>query len=143
MRHLRQTMRGFFGSFENLPGAEPFLIPVFTEGYAFIRDEKGRPTDPPMPYITYPLVKQGFGDQSIIMGSIWNRMPGNPGHFALVDHVLEQFRKRFKGGRVVLRLGDSSGGVVLQFDRIGYMDDPDDQDITRGIMQMVVKDFIP
>ena len=143
MKELRLTMHQFFSSFENLHNTDPSPISAYPEGYAVMRNDVGDPTNPPMPYITYPLVKQEFGTQSYITANIWNRVSGNPGHFELVDHVLGQFRERFSGGRIVLQLGDGRGGIVLQLNRIGYMDDPDDQDITRGIMQMVIKDFIP
>jgi len=158
---LRQTMRQFFGSFEargasdgrtftgqqfsqiNATAANPQGA-VFPEGYAMIRGvpPANQPIPAPMPYIAYPLIKQGFGQQTVISASIWNRVPGNPGHFALVDHVVEQFQERFRDGGLILRPDDDSGLIALYFDRYFYMDDPSDNLITRGIMQMQIKDYI-
>ena len=143
MNQLRITMQQFFGSFHNLPGQTPDFLPAFPQSFAVTRDAKGNPISPPFPYITYPLIKQGFGAQTIVAASVWNRVEGYPGHFGLVDWVLGQFEGRFKGGRIVLTLDDGSGGVILQFDRCFWMGDPSDRLVTQGIMQMAIKDFIP
>ena len=154
MNALRIAIRQFWGELENIQGipfsqllvspTNPFGA-VFPSGYADIQDMQGRITAAPFPYITYDIFSQSFQSQSLIMGRVWNSMPNNPGHFGLVDHVLGQFKSRFKGGAVTLNMIDGSGGVILRFDRIMTMprdtSNPLERDITSGIMQMVIKDF--
>ena len=136
MEGHRAAFARFFGSFDNLPGLTPSKIPAFQEGYALTVENAA----PPFPYITYPPIVQPFDRQTVVTASVWNRMPGNPGHFGLADHVAGQFRNRFSKGSVVLELGNGCGGILLRFAAAFPIPDAD-RLVTRMALQMVVKDF--
>ena len=156
MNALRIAIRQFWGELENIQGVpfsqllasptNPFGA-VFPHNHADIRNAQGHLVSAPFPYITYEIISQKYQDQVFVSGRVWNSVPNNPGHFGLVDHVLGQFKRQFKGGAIALDMNDGSGGVILRFDRAFQMprdmSNPLERDVTGGFMQMVIKDFIP
>ena len=139
-------MSQFFGSFVDVSRTPHLKINAFQEGYAIIRDAQGRPVPPPFPYITFPIIRPDFGSQTIATASIWDRRPSMPGFFGLVDDVLRQVQEKIPHEGIILKLDSGDGLISLHRNPgnfINYMDDPDDQLITRGIVSLVIASFIP
>lgn len=127
-RELKQ-FRGSFTDMENKP------IPAYKSGYAFIRDDKGRPTPAPFPYITYDVVSPNFRENAALTADIWDKNH-IPGDFTLIDRVLEQVREKIPAEGVLL------GNIWLKRNPAtftAYMSDPDDQLITRGIINLILQ----
>ena len=138
MNELKIALAKFWGSFENVPGQEPKFVPAF---------EGGRITEPekqPFPYITYPVIKTGFGGQTILTVSVWDKDMANPGFQGRVDHVLGQISERISEEGAVIRLGNNGGMAWLNRSGqnfISYMADPDDKFIVRGVVRLQLKTF--
>lgn len=152
MRNIRVAFAEFWGGFYNRSSLLPFPapIPAYQAGYAITRDAQGRPIAPAFPYITYQLALPGFMDGTIITANVWDKNPSNPGFMGLVDDVLTQIGeaiptkyKRLREG-VILDCGDEGKIWLLRSNPfIDFLDDPEDQAISRGIVHVVIKNYVP
>ena len=96
------------------------------------------------PYITYDLVRPEFMDFTITSASIWDRNAASLGFFGLVDDVLAQISLAIPEGEgTILDLGiDGACWLLRSTPFISYLDDPDDQAITRGICRLVLRNYV-
>ena len=136
MNELKIALANFWGALENIPGQEPKLIPALEDGLV--------PEGQPFPYITYPVIRTGFGGQAILTVSVWDKDLANPGFQGRVDHVLGQISERVTEEGTVITLGNNRGIVWLNRNGanfISYMDDPGDKFIVRGIVHLQIKAF--
>ena len=145
MRNIRTAFADFWGGFMNrsllLP--LPVKIPAYQEGYAITRDIHGRPIPPEFPYITYPITRPSFSEFTITSASIWDRNSSNPGFFGLIDDVLAQAAERIPENGTILDVGRDGVIVIYRSNPfIDYLDNPDDQAITRGIIRIIISNYI-
>ncbi|MCL2816123.1 MAG: hypothetical protein FWD23_16135, partial [Oscillospiraceae bacterium] len=127
---FHELWSGFYNRSSLLP--DPVLIPAYQSGYAISRDSQGRPVAPPFPYITYEIVRPSFSDFTIATANIWDKDPQNPGFFGLVDDVLAQAAEKIPEEGIILDVGaDGTIAIYRSNPFIDYLDDPDDQAITR------------
>ena len=136
MNELKVALANFWGAFENIPGQEPKFIPAFEDGQV--------PEEQPFPYITYPVIRTGFGGQTILIVSVWDKDLANPGFQGRVDYLLSQISERIAEEGAVITLNNNRGIVWLSRNGsnfISYMDDPDDKFIVRGLVRLQFKAF--
>ena len=134
LNDMRKTLAGFWGGFLNREGEPPknTPIPAWQDGYVPPEDADAYPR------ITYDLAGPEFGDFAILSASIWDRRQ-QVGFFGLVDDVLLQAAEKIPPvGGILLRLERGTLWVRRGNPFSHYLDDPDDQHITRGIMRVVV-----
>ena len=126
----------FWGGFTDVEGK---LIPAYKSGYAFTKDDKNRPIPAPFPYITYEVVQPNFSSNAPTTVNIWDKRHA-PGDFTVVNHILEQVEEKIPTEGLLL-----PGDLWLKRNSanfIFYMDDPHDQLITRGVVNLMLQNFI-
>ena len=141
MNDVRNVLAGFWGSYVNRGASLPALptgavIPAFAEGYV-PKEHKNT-----WPRITYQLALPSFLDSTILTASIWDRRAAFPGFFGLIDDVLEQARGKIPEGGTILKCGSGAIWLLRSTPFIDFLDDPDDQSITRGIIRTVVRSHV-
>ena len=150
MRAVREAYADFWSQFLDRTTSPQRHLPAFSSGQVVIRDAQGRPISqeawPPgsFPYLTYELIMTQFGQPTIVSVNIWDRPPAqaqNP--FGRVDDVLEQVRDAIPEGGILIDVGDE-GTLYMRRSTpfISYLDDPDDPQITRAIVRVVISSYI-
>jgi len=133
MNNIRVALAGFWGGFIDSQTGK--IIPAYQEGYA--------PRDASFPRIIYQIVRPGYMDSVITNTSIWDRRPPEIGYHGLIDDVLEQAALMIPGSGILLSLGDD-GSLWLQRSNpfFDYLNEPSDPTITRGIIHVVVRNYV-
>ena len=145
MRTIREAYAAFWGGFLDRSVTPHRQIPSFPAGYVVFRDAQGRPipevnwTANMWPYITHRPILTPFNGETITDASVWDRPPNtaqNP--FARVDDVLEQVREAVGAGVILDVAGRGSIYIRPSNPMFDYLDEPDDAQITRGIIRLIV-----
>jgi hypothetical protein len=132
MNNMRKIFADFWGGFTD--NQTDLLIPAYQEGYA--------PRDAPFPRITYEVVRPDFADFSIVSASVWDKRQ-QIGFFGLVDDVLRQAAEKIPEEGVVLSANEEGAVWLLRNNPfISYLDDPDDQSVMRGVIRVMIKNYL-
>ena len=148
MRSVREAYEAFWNSFLDRSVTPHRPIQAYMSGYAVTRDAQGRPA-PTMsfPYITFDLVRPSFADFTIATASIWDQVPANvalQNQFRRVDDVLSQVAEAVPEGGAILSIGKEGGMILYRSNPfIDFLSEPDDPSISRGIIRLIIKNYIP
>ena len=138
MNDIRKAFAAFWGSFLDRGGFPPAnaLIPAWQTGYV------PRANADTFPRITYDIARPDFADFTILSASIWDRRQ-QEGFFGLVDDVLAQVANKIPhDGGTMLRWDKGALWLLRSSPFFNYLDDPDDQTITRGIIRTAVRSYV-
>ena len=135
---IRQALHEFWSSFTDTQTGKP--IPAYHDLAAVAMNN--RPNPPSMPYITYEIARPEFSGATIATANIWDRRE-QPGFYGLIDDVLMQASEKIPEGGVIISLG--SGAMIFYRNSTnftGYLDEPNDNLVTRGIIRYMVYNYI-
>jgi len=115
------------------------LLRWYPEGGAFVGQSRA-----PFPYGTYPVVRPGLMQSMITTASFFDRRPLQLGFFRLVDDVHRQAAQLIPEEGVQLRLSGNKGVVWLMRGNpfTNRMGDPDDNAITRGLINLEIRGYV-
>ena len=136
MNDMRNAYAEFWSGFLDRSGLPHKPIPAWQEGYVPHRHKDA------WPRITYQIALPAFMGSAILAASIWDRRTAEIGYFGLVDDVLEQAREKISESGELLIWGGGALWIMRSEPFIDYLDDPDDQAVTRGIIRTVVRSHV-
>ncbi|MCL1924496.1 MAG: hypothetical protein FWF50_02810, partial [Defluviitaleaceae bacterium] len=92
--------------------------------------------------ITYDLIHTNWFAGNIFNASLWTKSKAHPANFKLSDHFVNQLSKLIHETYGYVLEGIGGYWWIRRADNfIQYMQDPDDQTITRTIVTMTITNF--
>ena len=139
MNKIYSTWHEFFGQFDDkITGAKVAAYPM---GFAWERDKAGdRFVAPRFPYITYPVVRPGFLQNTLISVHIFDKHEAQPGYLAKVAYIQGQMEELIGLG-INLRVEGTNYRIAPGSPFFPTpLPEPNDSLVVHGIVNLLIRD---